>query len=162
MVFWFTRCLLKFPLILLFAVSQVLPPSFRFEVTSSRLVCVFLLLVVPGWQEVVRSRLMSWKERRSAVLRDRRRIQALEAAKWRKEATRRCRNCWTAYRDLMCTYCGHVSQRPVLDIRSVASGIVGPGIQSKGVVIKGGITQIGIPVASLYRGKNSKTWNGKG
>lgn len=157
------------PLILLFAVSQVLPPSFRFEVTSSRLVCVFLLLVVPGWYEVVRPRLMSWKDRRSAVLRDRRRILALEAAKWRKEATRRCRNCLTAYRDqnpaggrFMCTYCGHVSRRPVLDIPNIASGIVGPGIQSNGVVIKGGITQIGIPVASLYGGKNSKTWNGKG
>lgn len=112
---------------------------------------------------------MSWKERRSAVLRDRRRIQALEAAKWRKEATRRCRNCLTAYRDqnpaggrFMCTYCGHVSRRPVLDIPGIAPGIIGPGIQSNGVVIKGGITQIGIPVASLYGGKNTKVWNGKG
>ena len=34
------------PLILLFAVSQVLPPSLCFEVNSSRLVCVFVLMVL--------------------------------------------------------------------------------------------------------------------
>lgn len=43
--------------------------------------------------------------------------------KLRKTATRRCRNCLTPYKDqnpsggkFMCSYCGHVSRRPVLDL----------------------------------------------
>eukprot|EP01018_Ginkgo_biloba_P020989 Gb_14464 [translate_table: standard] len=160
---------LVIPLLILWAVSQVLPPGFRFEVTSSRLACVFVLLISLGWYEIVMPRLSSWRARRSALLRDRRRAQALEAAKWRKEATRRCRNCLTAYRDqipaggrFMCTYCGHVSRRPVLDIPGVTSGIVSPRIPTNGAPLQGGITQIGIPVASLYGGKNVGAWNGKG
>eukprot|EP00897_Mesotaenium_endlicherianum_P005131 jgi/Mesen1/4646/ME000241S03685 len=76
-----------------------------------------------AWYEIVMPRLQEWRTRRSAELRERRRVQALEAAKWRKEATRKCRNCLSAYRDqapaggrFMCTVCGHVSRRPVLDI----------------------------------------------
>ncbi|CAM6008603.1 unnamed protein product [Sphagnum balticum] len=111
------------PLIILWALSQLLPPNFRFEVTSPRLACVGVLLVSLGWYELAMPRLSQWRARRSAFLRERRRIEAQEAAKWRKEATRRCRNCWSAYRDqtpvggkFMCTYCGHVSRRPVLDV----------------------------------------------
>ena len=73
-------------------------------------------------------RLSMWRARRSAFLRERRRLEAQEAAKLRKEATRRCRNCLSAYRDqapaggkFMCTYCGHVSRRPVLDVPSGGS-----------------------------------------
>ncbi|GLJ05592.1 hypothetical protein SUGI_0020880 [Cryptomeria japonica] len=157
------------PLLLLWALSQALPPRLRFELTSPRLACVFVLLVILGWYEVIMPRLLLWRARRSALLRDRRRIQAQEAAKWRKEATRRCRNCLTAYRDqapaggrFMCTYCGHVSRRPVLDIPGIASGLVSSGIPSSAVLLKGGIAQIGIPVQSLYGGKNLKSWNGKG
>ncbi|CAK9216997.1 unnamed protein product [Sphagnum troendelagicum] len=113
------------PLIILWALSQLLPPNFRFEVTSPRLACVGVLLVSLGWYELAMPRLSQWRARRSAFLRERRRIEAQEAAKWRKEATRRCRNCWSAYRDqtpvggkFMCTYCGHVSRRPVLDVPS--------------------------------------------
>jgi len=83
------------------------------------------MLVSLGWYELAMPRLSQWRARRSAFLRERRRIEAQEAAKWRKEATRRCRNCWSAYRDqtpvggkFMCTYCGHVSRRPVLDVPS--------------------------------------------
>ncbi len=84
-----------------------------------------VMLVSLGWYELAMPRLSQWRARRSAFLRERRRIEAQEAAKWRKEATRRCRNCWSAYRDqtpvggkFMCTYCGHVSRRPVLDVPS--------------------------------------------
>ncbi|CAM6044565.1 unnamed protein product [Sphagnum compactum] len=126
------------PLIILWALSQLLPPNFRFEVTSPRLACVGVMLVSLGWYELAMPRLSQWRARRSAFLRERRRIEAQEAAKWRKEATRRCRNCWSAYRDqtpvggkFMCTYCGHVSRRPVLDVPSSNSthvaGIPGGG-----------------------------------
>lgn len=60
----------------------------------------------------------------------------MELQKLRKTATRRCRNCQTPYRDqnpgggrFMCSYCGHISKRPVLDIPSPAMmGIANSGI----------------------------------
>jgi hypothetical protein len=67
--------------------------------------------------------LSAWRVRRNARLRERKRFEALEMQKLRKTATRRCRNCYNPYRDqnpgggrFMCSYCGHVSKRPALDL----------------------------------------------
>lgn len=67
--------------------------------------------------------LSAWRVRRNARLRERKRFEAIEMQKLRKTAMRRCRNCLTVYRDqnpsggkFMCSYCGHVSRRPVLDL----------------------------------------------
>ncbi|GLT55759.1 hypothetical protein SLA2020_288520 [Shorea laevis] len=114
---------LVIPLIGLWALSQLLPPAFRFEITSPRLACVFVLLVTLFWYEVLMPQLSAWRMRRNARLREKKRFEALELEKLRKTATRRCRNCLTPYRDqnpgggkFMCSYCGHVSKRPVLDL----------------------------------------------
>ncbi|KAL8154432.1 hypothetical protein V2J09_012192 [Rumex salicifolius] len=114
---------LVIPLIGLWGLSQMLPPPYRFEVTSPRLACIFVLLVTLFWYEVLMPRLSSWRARRNARLRERKRFEALELQKLRKTATRRCRNCLTPYRDqnpgggkFMCSYCGHISKRPVLDL----------------------------------------------
>ncbi|KAM3293317.1 hypothetical protein ACQJBY_036717 [Aegilops geniculata] len=114
---------LVLPLILLWALSQLLPAAYRFEVTSPRLACVSVLLLTLFWYEILLPRLSIWRARRSARLREERRAHALELQKLRKTATRRCRNCNNPYRDqnpgggkFMCSYCGHVSKRPVLDL----------------------------------------------
>ncbi|KQJ89427.1 stress response protein nst1 [Brachypodium distachyon] len=114
---------LVLPLILLWALSQLLPAAYRFEVTSPRLACVSVLLLTLFWYEILLPRLSVWRARRSARLREERRAHALELQKLRKTATRRCRNCNNPYRDqnpgggkFMCSYCGHVSKRPVLDL----------------------------------------------
>lgn len=67
--------------------------------------------------------LSAWRVRRNARLRERKRFEALELQKLKKTATRKCRNCLTPYRDqnpgagkFMCSYCGHISKRPVLDL----------------------------------------------
>lgn len=111
------------PLIILWALSQLLPSEFQFEVTSPRLACVGVLLVSLGWYELAMPRLTIWRAKRSAFLKERRRLEVQEAAKWRKEATRLCRNCSSPYRDqtpacgkFVCTFCGHMSRRPVLDV----------------------------------------------
>ncbi|VAH93068.1 unnamed protein product [Triticum turgidum subsp. durum] len=114
---------LVLPLILLWALSQLLPAAYRFEVTSPRLACVSVLLLTLFWYEILLPRLSIWRARRSARLREERRAHALELQKLHKTATRRCRNCNNPYRDqnpgggkFMCSYCGHVSKRPVLDL----------------------------------------------
>jgi hypothetical protein len=111
------------PLIILWALSQLLPSEFQFEVTSPRLACVGVLLVSLGWYELAMPRFTTWRAKRSAYLKERRRLEVQEAAKWRKEATRLCRNCSSPYRDqtpacgkFVCTFCGHMSRRPVLDV----------------------------------------------
>ncbi|KAL6653451.1 hypothetical protein ACP70R_009029 [Stipagrostis hirtigluma subsp. patula] len=114
------------PLLLLWGASQLLlPAAYRFEVTSPRLACVSVLLLTLFWYEILLPRLSLWRARRSARLREERRAHALELHKLRKTATRRCRNCNNPYRDqnpgggkFMCSYCGHVSKRPVLDLNS--------------------------------------------
>ncbi|KAK8955149.1 hypothetical protein KSP40_PGU001950 [Platanthera guangdongensis] len=114
---------LVIPLIILWALSQLLPPALRFEITSPRLACVLVLLATLFWYEILMPHLSSWRARRSARLRERRRTEALELQKLRKTATRRCRNCNMPYRDqnpgggrFMCSYCGHISRRPALDL----------------------------------------------
>lgn len=114
---------LVIPLIGLWALSQLLPPAFRFEITSPRLACVFVLLVTLFWYEILMPQLSAWRVRRNARLRERKRFEAIEMQKLRKTATRRCRNCLNPYRDqnpgggrFMCSYCGHISKRPVLDL----------------------------------------------
>ncbi|PSS34753.1 hypothetical protein CEY00_Acc01861 [Actinidia chinensis var. chinensis] len=114
---------LVIPLIGLWALSQLLPPAFRFEITSPRLACVLVLLVTLFWYEILMPQLSAWRVRRNARLRERKRFEAIEMQKLRKTATRRCRNCLTPYRDqnpgggrFMCSYCGHISKRPVLDL----------------------------------------------
>ncbi|KAL2541396.1 hypothetical protein Adt_02374 [Abeliophyllum distichum] len=114
---------LVIPLIGLWALSQLLPPAFRFEITSPRLACVFVLLVTLFWYEILMPQLSAWRVRRNARLRERKRFEAIEIQKLRKTATRRCRNCLTPYRDqnpgggkFTCSYCGHISKRPVLDL----------------------------------------------
>lgn len=96
--------------------------------------------------------LSTWRVRRNAQLRERERLEAIELQKLKKNATRRCRNCSTPYRDqnpcggkFMCSYCGHVSKRPVLDM-ALSSGleISGSGILKDLV------------------GKSGKMLNGKG
>lgn len=103
--------------------SQFLPPAFRFEITSPRLACVFVLLITLFWYEILMPQLSAWRVRRNARLRERKRTEAIELQKLRKTATRRCRNCLTPYREqnpgggkFMCSYCGHISKRPVLDL----------------------------------------------
>ncbi|KAB1224599.1 hypothetical protein CJ030_MR2G009992 [Morella rubra] len=134
---------LVIPLIGLWALSQLLPPAFRFEITSPRLACVFVLLVTLFWYEILMPRLSAWRVRRNARLKERKRFEAIELQKLRKTATRRCRNCLTPYRDqnpgggrFMCSYCGHISKRPVLDL-PIPSGIGNNGI-IKDLVGKGG------------------------
>ncbi|GMN40530.1 hypothetical protein TIFTF001_009750 [Ficus carica] len=126
---------LVIPLIGLWALSQLLPPAFRFEITSPRLACVFVLLVTLFWYEILMPQLSAWRVRRTARLRERKRSEAIEMQKLRKTATRRCRNCLTPYRDqnpgggrFMCSYCGHISKRPVLDLP------VTPGISNSGII----------------------------
>ncbi|KAL8038978.1 hypothetical protein ABFX02_10G005700 [Erythranthe guttata] len=134
---------LVIPLIGLWALSQLLPPAFRFEITSPRLACVLVLLVTLFWYEVLMPQLSSWRVKRNAMLREKKRFEAIEMEKLRKTATRRCRNCLTAYRDqnpgggkFMCFYCGHISKRPVLDL-PVPPGMGNSGIL-KELVGKGG------------------------
>ncbi|KAH6769343.1 stress response NST1-like protein [Perilla frutescens var. frutescens] len=134
---------LVIPLIGLWALSQLLPPAFRFEITSPRLACLLVLLVTLFWYEVLMPQLSAWRVRRNARLRERKRFEAIEMHKLRKTATRRCRNCLTAYRDqnpgggkFMCSYCGHISKRPVLDL-PVPPGMSNSGIL-KDLVGKGG------------------------
>ncbi|XP_031094435.1 uncharacterized protein LOC115998905 [Ipomoea triloba] len=114
---------LVIPLIGLWALSQALPPAFRFEITSPRLACVFVLLVTLFWYEILMPWLSAWRAKRNAMLREKKRVEAIEMQKLRKTATKRCRNCFTPYRDqnpgggkFMCSYCGHISKRPVLDL----------------------------------------------
>ncbi|KDP22783.1 hypothetical protein JCGZ_00370 [Jatropha curcas] len=128
---------LVIPLIGLWALSQLLPPAFRFEITSPRLACVFVLLVTLFWYEILMPQLSAWRVRRNARLRERKRSAAIELQKLRKTATRRCRNCLTPYRDqnpgggrFMCSYCGHISKRPVLDL-PVSSGM---GMPNSGII----------------------------
>lgn len=85
------------------------------------------------------------------MVRERKRFEAIEMQKLRKTATRRCRNCLTPYRDqnpgggkFMCSYCGHVSKRPVLDL-PVPPGL---GLSNSGI-LKGLV------------GKSGKILNGK-
>lgn len=73
--------------------------------------------------------LSSWRARRAARLRERRRTEALELQKRRKTATRHCRNCHMPYRNqtpgggrFMCSYCGHISKKPVLDLPGPTAG----------------------------------------
>eukprot|EP00262_Sarcandra_glabra_P006022 TRINITY_DN1802_c0_g2_i1.p1 TRINITY_DN1802_c0_g2~~TRINITY_DN1802_c0_g2_i1.p1 ORF type:complete len:854 (-),score=153.68 TRINITY_DN1802_c0_g2_i1:282-2843(-) len=127
------------PLIVLWAVSQLLPPGFRFEITSPRLACVTVLLTTLFWYEILMPQLSAWRMRRSARMRERKRFEAIEMQKLRRTATRRCRNCLTPYRDqnpgggkFMCAYCGHISRRPVLDIPGTGdSGISNSGLIGK-------------------------------
>ncbi|KAF2306529.1 hypothetical protein GH714_019107 [Hevea brasiliensis] len=128
---------LVIPLIGLWALSQLLPPAFRFEITSPRLACVFVLLVTLFWYEILMPQLSAWRVRRNARLRERKRSEAIELQKLRKTATRRCRNCLTPYRDqnpgggrFMCSYCGHISKRPVLDL-PVPPGL---GMSNSGII----------------------------
>ncbi|KAG8647837.1 hypothetical protein MANES_09G116100v8 [Manihot esculenta] len=128
---------LVIPLIGLWALSQLLPPAFRFEITSPRLACVFVLLVTLFWYEILMPQLSAWRVRRNARLRERKRSEAIELQKLRKTATRRCRNCLTPYRDqnpgggrFMCSYCGHISKRPVLDL-PIPPGL---GMSNSGII----------------------------
>lgn len=128
---------LVIPLIGLWALSQLLPPAFRFEITSPRLACVFVLLVTLFWYEILMPQLSAWRVRRNARLRERKRFEAIELQKLRKTATRRCRNCLTPYRDqnpgggrFMCSYCGHISKRPVLDLPVLP----GMGLSNSGII----------------------------
>ncbi|XP_058737136.1 stress response protein nst1-like [Vicia villosa] len=128
---------LVIPLIGLWALSQLLPPAFRFEITSPRLACVFVLLVTLFWYEILMPQLSAWRVRRNARIRERKRFEAIELQKLRKTATRRCRNCLNPYRDqnpggsrFMCSFCGHVSKRPVLDLPDLQE----LGISNSGVV----------------------------
>ncbi|XP_008792199.2 stress response protein nst1-like [Phoenix dactylifera] len=123
---------LVIPLIFFWALSQFFPPGFQFEITSPRLGCVLVLLVTLFWYEILMPQLSVWRARRSARLRERQRTEALELQKLRKTATRRCRNCLTPYRDqnpgggrFMCSYCGHISKRPVLDVPGTVVGSSG-------------------------------------
>ncbi|XVE84363.1 hypothetical protein DITRI_Ditri17bG0006300 [Diplodiscus trichospermus] len=143
---------LVIPLIGLWALSQLLPPDFRFEITSPRLACFFVLLVTLFWYEILMPQLSAWRVRRNVRLREKKRFEAIELQKLRKTATRRCRNCLTPYRDqnpgggrFMCSYCGHISKRPVLDLP------VPPGLR---------ISNSGI-IKDLV-GKGGKILNGKG
>ncbi|KAE8728113.1 adenine/guanine permease AZG1-like [Hibiscus syriacus] len=141
---------LVIPLIGLWALSQLLPPDFRFEITSPRLACVFVLLVTLFWYEILTPQISAWRVKRNQRLRERKRFEAIELQKLRKTATRRCRNCLTPYRDqnpgggrFMCSYCGHISKRPVLDLpappgmRISNSGIIKDLVGKGGRILNG-------------------------
>ncbi|XP_076922487.1 uncharacterized protein LOC143584286 isoform X2 [Bidens hawaiensis] len=126
---------LVIPLLGLWLLSQFLPPTFRFEITSPRLACVLVLLATLFWYEILMPQLSSWRARRNARLKEKKRLEAIEMLKLRKTATRRCRNCKTPYRDqnpagakFMCCYCGHSSKRPLFD------PCVSPGLEQSGVL----------------------------
>lgn len=79
--------------------------------------------------------LSAWRVRRNARLRERKRFEAIEMQKLRKTATKRCRNCLTPYKDqnpaggrFMCSCCGHISKRPVLDLP------IPPGFSNSGII----------------------------
>lgn len=106
--------------------------------------------------------LSSWRARRAARLRERRRTQALELQKLRKTATRRCRNCHMPYRDqnpgggrFMCSYCGHISKRPELDLPDLMES---PGMIAD-IVGKNGWLCYG-DVNGNWAGTDPKYWNG--
>ncbi|XP_060176355.1 uncharacterized protein LOC132606750 isoform X2 [Lycium barbarum] len=143
---------LVIPLVGLWALSQLLPPAFRFEITSPRLGCVMVLLFTLVWYEVLMPWLTAWHVRRIARARERKRLVAVEMQKLRKIATRKCRNCLTPYRDqnpgggkFMCCYCGHVSKRPVLDLPVqpglgfLSSGILKDLIGKGGKILNGNV-----------------------
>ncbi|CAA2982408.1 stress response NST1 [Olea europaea subsp. europaea] len=158
---------LVIPLIGLWALSQLLPPAFRFEITSPRLACVFVLLVTLFWYEILMPKLSAWRVRRNARLRERKRIEAIEIQKLRKTATRRCRNCLTPYRDqnpgggkFTCLYCGHISKRPVLDLPESldlgSSGILKYLVGKGGTVFNGNVwSENGNWVGGPFDGKSS-------
>lgn len=156
---------LLFPLLGLWAFSHLLPPGFRFEFTSPRIACVLVLLVTIFWYEVLMPQLSAWRARNSAKCKEAKRREALEMQKLRKIATRLCRNCLTAYRDqnpgggkFMCSYCGHVSKRPVLDIPGDLDTAKGLRKECNGIacLFDGGNRN----VRSNYRGKNNGEVNG--
>ncbi|KAI5066178.1 hypothetical protein GOP47_0018802 [Adiantum capillus-veneris] len=155
---------LVIPFIIVWALSQLLPPNYRLEITSSRLACLSVLLLSLVWYELLMPWLSSWRAHRSAVLRERKLIEALEAAKRRKEATRRCRNCLTAYKIQMpgsgkyvCTYCGHISKRPVLEVAGTLANsrsvMPGPVVSNDvaGMSHLRGVYQGNGPLTAWYR-----------
>ncbi|KAH7425740.1 hypothetical protein KP509_11G068900 [Ceratopteris richardii] len=126
------------PMVTLWAISQFLPQGFRFEINSPKLACIGVLFVSLSWFELVMPRISAWRARRIAALKEKRRLEAQEAAKRRKKAIRRCRNCDTPYKDqnpasgrFMCTFCGHVSKRPWLEFP------VGPSNSSNNLSLPG-------------------------
>ncbi|CAA7392924.1 unnamed protein product [Spirodela intermedia] len=132
---------LVIPLILLWAVSQLLPPGLRFEITSPRLACVAVLLGTIFWYEILLPQLSVYRALRRARIREQQLSFAVEVQKLRKTATRRCRNCLAPYRDqnpgggkFMCSYCGHLSKRPILDLPGPPgrSGVLGNLIGKNG------------------------------
>ncbi|KAK9159254.1 hypothetical protein Scep_005828 [Stephania cephalantha] len=154
------------PLVILWAFSQLLPPGFRFEVTSPRLACVLVLLVTLFWYEVLMPQLSAWRAKRSALLRERMRFEAIEMQKLRKMATRRCRNCLTPYRDqnpgggrFMCSYCGHISKRPVLDMPGGGGG--GGGLSMNHDPRYAGLSIANSGIIGDLVSKSGKIWNGK-
>ncbi|KAI0519317.1 hypothetical protein KFK09_006759 [Dendrobium nobile] len=153
---------LVIPLIVLWALSQLLPPPLRFEITSPRLACVLVLLATLFWYEILMPHLSSWRARRAARLRERRRTEALELQKLRKTATRRCRNCHMPYRDqnpgggrFMCSYCGHISKRPELDLPDQMES---PGIIADVVGKNGWLCYA--DGNGNWAGSDPKYWNG--
>uniref|UniRef100_A0A7N0T6E9 Uncharacterized protein n=1 Tax=Kalanchoe fedtschenkoi TaxID=63787 RepID=A0A7N0T6E9_KALFE len=138
------------PLIGLWVLSLLLPPDYQFEITSPRLACVIVLIVTLTWYEFLMPQLSAWRVRRNARLREKKRSEAIELQKLRKTATRRCRNCLTPYRDqnpgggrFMCSYCGHLSKRPVLDLpvppgmSNLSSGILKELVEKSGNILNG-------------------------
>ena len=75
----------------------------------------------------------------------------------------------TAYKDqnpaggrFMCTYCGHVSQRPMLDISNVALPRSSNGIDASVAPLPVIVAQNGVGgAAGDLGGKNMRLWNGK-
>ncbi|KAI7744073.1 hypothetical protein M8C21_022102 [Ambrosia artemisiifolia] len=126
---------LVIPLIVLWLLSQFLPPAFRFEITSPRLACVVMLLATLLWYEILMPWLSAWRARRNARIIEKRRLEVIEMQEIKNAATKRCRNCKTAYQvqdptggKFKCCHCGHSSKKPLLD-----TGI-SPGLEQSGVL----------------------------
>ncbi|ERM97662.1 hypothetical protein AMTR_s00130p00083610 [Amborella trichopoda] len=157
------------PMIFLWLSSQLLPPGLRFEATSPRLACAMVLLFTLFWYEVLMPRLSAWRLCRKARMREKKKVEAFEAARRRKTATRCCRNCRGPYRDqnpgggrFMCTYCGHVSKRPVLDVEPGPGPGPGHGGQEgMGLGLGVGFLQNGNGVSAEFQGKNGRFWDKK-
>ncbi|KAL5698853.1 hypothetical protein ACHQM5_029834 [Ranunculus cassubicifolius] len=107
---WLRRVSTVLPwLLLLWALSHLLPPAFRFEFTSPRIACALVVLVTIFWYEVLIPQLSSWRAMNRAKCREQERREDIEL----------CRNCGDQNLGggkFMCSYCGDVSEGPVLDI----------------------------------------------
>ncbi|KAG6537572.1 hypothetical protein ZIOFF_002666 [Zingiber officinale] len=120
---------LLFPVLFFWGMSPLLPPRLRFEITSPRIACLSVLVLILVWYKALVPLLNYLQACRAAREHEWQRTLAIEMQTLLKTAIRCCRNCHTPYRDqnptgvrFKCSYCGQFSKKPILDLpRSVRS-----------------------------------------